>query len=271
MSRAENRTTNLLSSAAFAGMFVFGIVMALLGAVLPSLSGRLQFAPADIGALFLVMNAAMLASSLLLGLAMDRYGMKPPLALGPLLVAVALVIVSQAASLSGLWPAVILLGVGGGALNGATNTLVADLHDDARRKSAALNRLGIFFGFGALFLPFTIGAMLEKVAVEPLLIAAAALCAAAGIYSFVLRFPAPKQGHAFPIHDVPRFLRSSLVLTFAVLLFFESGVEFTLGGFISVYLTRDLSVGSVALASAVLAGYWASIMISRRRAQPVLG
>ena len=59
-------------------MFVFGIVMALLGAILPSLAGRLQFETADIGTLFLVMNGAMLASSLALGLAMDRFGMKPP-------------------------------------------------------------------------------------------------------------------------------------------------------------------------------------------------
>src|SRR5690606_4251923 len=46
----------LLSAAAYAGMFVFGIVMALLGAVLPALSGRLAFEVADIGRLLLYMN-----------------------------------------------------------------------------------------------------------------------------------------------------------------------------------------------------------------------
>ena len=70
-------------SAAYAGMFVFGIVMALFGASLPALAGRLEFQVADIGTLFLAMNGAMLVSSLALGLAMDRFGMKPPLALGP--------------------------------------------------------------------------------------------------------------------------------------------------------------------------------------------
>lgn len=148
-------------------------------------------------------------------------------------------------------------------MNGATNTLVADLHDDPHRKSAALNVLGVFFGFGALFLPFTIGALLSWFSVGSLLLAAAALCALAGVFAAALAFPAPKQGHTLPVADMPRFLRSPLVLAFAFLLFFESGVEFTLGGFISTYLTHDMAVTSVSAASWILAGYWASMMISR--------
>ena len=263
MPRSEIRRISLLSSAAYAGMFVFGIVMALLGAILPILAGHLQFKTADIGTLFLVMNAAMLASNLALGLAMDRFGMKPPLVIGSLFVAAALVLIMQAGTFGGLLPATVLLGIGGAALNGGTNTLVADLHEDPKRKSAALNVLGVFFGFGALFLPFAIGALLASVSLAPLLLIAAALCAAAGLFAASLRFPAPKQGNALPIADVPRFLRSPLVIVFALLLFFESGVEVTLGGFISTYLTKDMAVESMSEASWILAGYWASIMIAR--------
>jgi MFS transporter, FHS family, glucose/mannose:H+ symporter len=253
----------MLSIAAYSGMFVFGIVMALLGAILPALSERLHFAVADIGTLFLIMNFAMLICSLALGLAMDRFGMKPPLALGPLLVAAALVLIAYAQAFSDLFPAVALLGIGGGAVNGAANTLVADLHEDPRKKSAALNLVGVFFGFGALFLPFTIGALLARFSLATLLLAASLLCAAAGIYSLSLRYPPPKQAHRLPVADMPRFLRSPLVLIFAALLFFESGVEFTLGGFISTYLTHDMASSSVSMASWILAGYWAAVILSR--------
>lgn len=78
----------------------------------------------------------------------------------------------------------------------------------------------------------------------------------------MLRFPAPKQRHALPVAEMPRFARSPLVIAFAALLFFESGVEFTLGGFVSTYLVRQMAV-SAAAASWVLAAFWASIMISR--------
>ena len=118
----------MLSIAAYSGLFVFGIVMALLGAILPVLAEQLRFAVSDIGTLFLIMNFAMLVCSLLLGLAMDRFGMKPPLALGPLLVAAALVLIARTQVFSDLFPAVTLLGIGGAAVNGAANTLMADLH-----------------------------------------------------------------------------------------------------------------------------------------------
>ena len=263
MPMADVRSNDSLNGAACASMFVFGIVMAVLGAVLPLLASRLQIAASDIGKLFLVMNAAMLACSLLLGPAMDRFGMKPPLAVGPLLVAAALAVATRASAFVQLLPAVALLGIGGGALNGAANTLVADLHQDSRRKGAALNRLGIFFGFGALFLPFLIGAVLARFSIATLLIAVAALCGAVAVFSTFQHFPAPKQRHALSLAEVPRLLRSPLVLTFAFLLFFESGVEFTLGGFISTYLVRDIGLSSITLASWILAAYWASIMISR--------
>jgi fucose permease len=263
MPTPDNRRVALLSGAAYAGMFVFGIVMALLGAILPSLAERLRFDAADIGALFLAMNGAMLAASLVLGLAMDRFGMKPPMVVGPLLVSGAMALIVRASAFADLLPAVVLLGVGGGALNGATNTLVADLHDDPKQKGAALNILGVFFGFGALFLPFAIGALLAWFSVGSLLMAAAALCAGAGAFAAALPFPAPKQGHALPVGEMPRFLRSPFVLAFAILLFFQSGVEFTMGGFISTYLTQDMAVRSVSAASWILAGYWASVIVSR--------
>ena len=262
-SKPERSATGPLTASACSGMFVFGIVMALLGAVLPSLAGRLRFNVQDIGSLFLVMNFAMLLCSLALGVAMDRFGMKLPLALGPFLVAGALVWIARAGAFADLLPAVALLGVGGGALNGATNTLVADLHDDPQRKGAALNLLGTFFGFGALFLPFVIGALLASFALSRLLLAAALLTCAAGIFAGCLRFPRPKQQHRMPFAAIARLLRAPLLLAFAALLFFESGVEFTLGGFISTYLTGDLGVRSISLASWILAAYWASVMLAR--------
>src|SRR5690348_12037458 len=80
----------LLGGAANAGMLVFGVVMALLGAVLPALSARIGFDLAQAGQLFLVMNLCMLVCSLGLGPAMDRIGMKAPMTLGPLAVGGAL-------------------------------------------------------------------------------------------------------------------------------------------------------------------------------------
>lgn len=261
-SGVEPSRVGLLSGAAYAGMFVCGVMFALLGAVLPSLAARLSFTLADIGTLFLVMNFAMLVTSLVLGVVMDRFGMKAPLALGPLLVTAALVLIARAGEFAMLFPAVAMLGAGGGALNGSTNTLVADLHGDPRKKGAALNLLGVFFGFGALLLPFSIGSMMAWFGVNGLLLGCAVLCVAAGVFAVALRFPAPKQPAKLPIAEMPRFLRMPVVLTMAFLLFFQSGNEFLLGGYFTTFLTRELGL-EVQGASVALAAYWAAIMATR--------
>jgi fucose permease len=243
-------------------MFLFGIVMALLGAILPLLSGRLRFDLAQVGTLFLVMNAFMLVSSLALGPLMDRFGTKPPLALGPVLVGVALLAVAAAREYGTLLWAIGLLGLGGGALNSASNTLVASLHDDPRRKNAALNLLGVFFGFGALFIPFLIGLLLRALGLDEILRGAALLCLLVASHNTLVAFPALRQGQRPPRQEIGRLLRAPPVLVLGALLFFQSGSEFTLGGYSSTHLTRGAGM-SVPAASYAIAAYWAAIMLAR--------
>jgi fucose permease len=262
---ADSRESNgvaLLSATAYAGMLVFGVVMALLGAVLPSAATRLGFDLAQAGQLFLVMNFSMLVCSLGVGPTMDRFGMKAPMVLGSLAVGGALGMVAWAGSFPVLLTAVALLGLGGGALNGSTNTLVADLHTDAARKNAALNLLGMFFGFGALLLPFVIGWLSKRFGLTPILSTAAITCAGLAGWFACLRFPAAKQGGGMPFTAILSLLRMPVVWGFALLLFCESGNEFLLGGYISTYLTREIRL-TLSSASYALAGFWAAIMLAR--------
>lgn len=251
-----------LSASAYAGMFGFGIVMALLGAILPSLSNRLHFNLAQAGTLFLAMNAAMLLTTLALGPCLDRFGHKWPLAVAPLLVCGAVVLVANVSEFGGLVTAVILLGIGGGALNQTTNTLIADLHEGEHRKSVALNLLGVFFGFGALFVPFTIGALLRALGLTGILYIAAAVSVIPTLLSVPFSFPVARQSGGVPFPKILLLLRQPLVLLFSFLLFFESGNEFILGGYISTYLSRHLGA-SVSTASYLLAAYWAALMLGR--------
>jgi fucose permease len=251
-----------LSAAAYAGMFGFGIVMALLGAILPLISQRLHFDLAQAGGLFLIMNGAMLVTTFALGPLLDRFGIKPTFLLAPLFVAAALAMIANAGAFEALQVGVILLGIGGGALNQATNTLIADLHEDPRRKSAALNLLGVFFGFGALFVPFTIGTLLNVLGLANILYVAAILTLTTTAMSIVLAFPAPRQSAGVPMAEVLRLARQPLIITLALLLFLESGNEFVLGGYITSYLTRTLGA-TVPVASILLAVYWGALMFAR--------
>jgi len=243
-------------------MFLFGIAAALLGATLPLLSERLAFGLERVGTLFLVLNAGMLVSSFSLGALQDRFGMKPPLVAGPFGVGAALALVATAGSYATLLAAVLLLGVAGMAVNSSANALVADLHDEASAKTAALNRVGVFFGIGALVVPFAIGLLVRAVGLGPILLCAAALCAAVAVANARLDYPPAKQSAGLPPGELARLLRDPLVLLPGALLFFESGNEFILGGYTTTLLTREASVSIVA-ASYALAGFWAALMASR--------
>ena len=251
-----------LSIAAYTGMFTFGIVMALLGAILPLISQRLHFGLAQAGNLFVALNVAMLLTTLALGPLLDRFGMRPAFIVAPVFVAGAVCLIGGVATFGGLILAVVLLGIGGAALNQATNTLIADLNRDERKKGAALNLLGVFFGFGALFVPFTIGALLDVLGLKQILYAAAALTLVTVALSLRFSFPRPQQGGGVPFAQVMQLARQPLVIAFAVLLFFESGNEFILGGYITSYLTRTLGA-TVATASYLLAAYWGALMLAR--------
>lgn len=254
--------TGWLSASAFSGMFGFGIAMALLGAILPMISERLHFDLAQAGDLFLVMNATMLVGTFALGPMLDRFGIKLTFVIAPLFVAAALVLIAQSSSFEGLRVAIVLLGVGGGALNQATNTLIADLHEDERRKSSALNLLGVFFGFGALSIPFAIGALLGLLGLTNILYCAAVLVSFTTLLSLVLVFPAPRQSAGVPLREVLRLARQPLIIVLAFLLFFESGNEWALGGFITTHLTQSLGA-TMSTASWMLALYWSAMMSGR--------
>jgi fucose permease len=254
--------TAWLTRAAYSGMFFFGVVMAVLGAVLPVLAGQAHLELHQAGNLFLFMNFAMLISMLGAGPFMDRYGKKPVLVVGPVLVALALALIAGAAAYRTLIASVTLLGLGGGALNGGTNTLVADLHDDPREKSSALNLLGVFFGFGALFLPFVIGSLVKTLGLAAILYVTVAMSLVPASVFAALSFPPSRHAERLALVDVGRLAKNRLVLALGFLLFFESGSEFIMGGFTSSYLTRELGA-SVSAASYLLAVYWGAIMMGR--------
>jgi FHS family glucose/mannose:H+ symporter-like MFS transporter len=249
-----------LTASAFAGMFVFGIVMAILGAILPSLFDRLDLDKGQAGNLFLYMNFAMLVMSLLFGPIVDRFGFKLFLVLCALLVAAAFGFLAGASSYGPVVLAAVVLGFGGGGLNGGTNALVSDINPD--RRGSALNLLGIFFGFGALLMPFLIATLLGWTGLRTLLFLAAALGAVPLVLFASSTFPRAKQAQGFPLGRAAGIVRDPLLWLCAFILFFESGNEFTVGGWISTYLGEVF--GSPAAAAAlVLAGYWAAIMAGR--------
>ncbi len=255
-----------LQASIFAGAFVFGIVMSSLGALLPALTAALGLNKATAGTLFFGMNFAMLAGSVVFGPICDRYGFRVLLPASTLLVGGAFLILSNAGSYLEILSSLALLGFGGGALNGGANALLNDISPD--RRQSALNLLGIFFGFGALFTPFTIGSLLEAAGVGVILIGLGLLTMAPFILFALASFPAAKHQSGFKARELRSVLSSPLLYLFGLLLFFQSGNEFSVGGWVSTLLHEQHSMGAGEAAYA-LAAYWAAVMVGRLAASRI--
>src|SRR5262249_51634010 len=128
-------------------MFVFGVVLLLMGSLLPSL--RVSGARAgSLGSLPLI---GILAATILIGPLLDKVGAKPALAAGLALIVAAMTVIPSLVSYPALATTALVYGLGGGILNTATNALVSDL--SASGRGVALNLLGFSFSLGAVTAP----------------------------------------------------------------------------------------------------------------------
>jgi fucose permease len=243
----------LVFGAACVGMLLFGIVLTTLGAVLPSIIQRLGLDRAEAGSLLALMSLGILAGSLVFGPVVDRRGYKGILAAAVVLVALGLEGIAFARSIEMLAVSAIVVGLGGGVINGGTNALVADISAEGR--AAGLSYLGVFFGIGALGVPLVLGLLRGRFGDAGVVATFGALMAVAFVYFAAIRFPDPKQPQGFPLRQAAGLLRDPVLVMLGVILFFESGVEITVGGWTATYANQVLAL-SPERALYLLSLYW---------------
>ena len=243
----------LVFAAACVGMLVFGIVVTTLGAVLPSIIQRLGLDRTQAGSLLSLMTLGILAGSLVFGPVVDRRGYKGMLAAAVVLIALGLEGIAFAPSIALLAVAAIIIGFGGGVMNGGTTALVADISTEGR--AAALAYLGVFFGIGAFGVPLVLGLLRERFSDAGVVAGIGALVVLVLAYYAAIRFPEPKQPQGFPLRHAAALLRDPVIVLLGVILFFESGMEITVGGWTATYVNQELGL-SPERALYLLSLYW---------------
>ncbi len=260
--RGEQELDNrrVVFTAACLGMLIFGIVMTTLGPILPSIIERFELKKSDAGSLFLLMSLGMLVGSVVFGPVVDRYGFKWLLTVSAVLVFVGLEGIAFAGSLALLRGAVLLIGFGGGVINGGTNALVAEISKEGR--SAGLSILGIFFGLGAFGVPFALGILLERFSYSGIIGSVALLLVALVCFFALVRFPAAKQRQGFPIRQGLGLTKDVTLLLLGSLLFLQSGMEITVSGWTATYLKEGLELADNQ-AALYFSLFWAGMILAR--------
>jgi fucose permease len=206
------------------------------------------------------MTFGILVGSVVFGPIVDRNGYKGMLLLATALIVLGLEGIAFAPSLAWLRVAVALIGFGGGIINGGANALVADISIEGR--SAGLSLLGVFFGVGAVGVPFALSLLLGRFSYTAIIAAVGALVVVPLLITALTPFPAPKQPQGFPLAAAGQLVRDPVLLLMGLMLFLESGMEITVGGWAATFFTEELQVPEQR-ALVYLSLYWLGMMLTR--------
>lgn len=226
--------------AACLGMLLFGIGLITLGSVLPDLTAAHSLDAVRAGTLISFLPAGILVGSLLFGPAGDRYGYRILLTLSALLMAAGFGGLAFAARIPWLSFSVFHFGLGGGAINGATNAVVADISNEG--KGASLSLLGVFFGIGALGMPLLLSLLRQVTGYQTVVAGAAGLALLTALLFAAVRFPAPKQAGGLPLRQIGAFFSDITLLIIALFLFFQSALEGLINNWSTTYLTTRVAL-----------------------------
>lgn len=226
--------------AACLGILLFGMGLITLGSVVPHLREKFQLDEISSGALFSILPFGILVGSLVFGPICDKYGYKLLLSLACIFMFAGFEGIAYAPSHAILKISILFIGLGGGAINGATSALVSDISE--KDKGANLSLLGVFFGVGALGMPFLLG-VLENIFNFQQIVATVGIATFfAAVFYLLIKFPPPKQAQGFPLSHSVSLIKDGVLILIAFFLFFQSSFEAIINNWTTTYLTSQVSI-----------------------------
>jgi FHS family glucose/mannose:H+ symporter-like MFS transporter len=234
------RSSRAIFFCACAGMLLFGITLITLGSVAPALREKFQLDAIASGTLFSILPIGILLGSLFFGPFSDRYGYKIILILSCILIFIGFEGIAYSTSTDVLKVCIFLFGLGGGAINGATNAVVADISET--NKGANLSLLGVFFAIGALGMPSLLGLLEARYSFEAVVSAIGLLPVAVAILCAITKFPQPKQAKGMPFSSGFGLLKEGTLIAIGSCLFCVSSFEAIINNWTTTYLTEQLTI-----------------------------
>lgn len=225
------RSSGRLILAAILAIFVYGMIAATLGTVMPTFNLTAE----QKGSIALAQAIGLIIASLSAGPFVDNKGKKAALVTGLGLITLALFALPNSDGYTMYLLFFLLLGIGGGIVVTAANTLVSDISEE--RRASTLNFLNLFFGLGFMSTPF----VAAKVLTEPasLLYAAAALAGITFLVHMTTPMPPPTGERGFKMSEAGAVIGRPALWLLALLLFFYVATEVGLSNWLPQYLVTQ--------------------------------
>lgn len=250
-----------LVRSAMGGFFLLGGLIALLGALLPVWSYYVHFDLATTGSYFLAFNLGVFSAAMVARRILGKLGMQHLLAFACFLGGGTLLALAAILSPAGLIAPLILLGFCAGVLTTGLSWLMFDAMT-APMAGALLSLAGVFFGCGAAGFALLIWATVHILSAPGMLVLASLLPIGLGVLYARQKSLAQPALQAPPLRLSLRATRSPAAVLLSLALFFQSGNEWAVGGWLAIYWIHRLGVSSEA-ALLGLALYWIVLTLGK--------
>src|SRR5579872_1258090 len=254
----------MLITAAILAIFVYGMLAAMLGTILPDLSARVKLTPAQNGTIALAQAIGLIIASVAVGPLIDYEGKKIGLVLGLVLITIGLFLLPNSKGYGTIIGSLFLLGIGGGIIVTGANALVSDISPEHR--GTTLNLLNLFFGLGGLATPFISANLLKRNSFR-LCYTVAVLSGLTLVFHIVTPMPAPAGGAPQLFAGASQLIGSGVLWMLAALLFLYVSCEVGVWNWLVRHLVaqgipeaRALNVLSLGFALGLLIG---RVVVSR--------
>ncbi len=256
----------MLMVAASLAIFIYGMIAAMLGTVLPNLSERFQLTPSQNGTIALAQALGLVLASLAVGPLLDNEGKKVGLILGLIFICIVLFALPRVPGFHGILFLLFLLGVGGGIVVTAANALVSDIGEAHR--ATALNLANLFYGLGAIATPFIAANFFKKNWVR-LCYMIAWLSVITLAIEAVIQMPPPVHADRFILADAVTVLGHPLLFLIALFLFLYITCEVGIWNWLPRHLIAQGFSESKAL-NILSVGFALGLLIGRVAVLPIL-
>jgi fucose permease len=256
----------VLIFAAILAIFVYGMIAAMLGTILPDLSDRFRLTPAQNGTIAFAQALGLMVASLGVGPLLDNQGDKMGLILGLAFIALALVALPRSPGFRSIVFLLFLLGVGGSIVVTGANALVSGVSEAHR--ATALNLVNLFFGLGGLATPFISANLFKKNWVR-LCYTVASLTVVTLAIQAVAKMPAPAASSGFILADAGPVLGRPLLFLLGAFLFLYVSCEVGVWNWLPRHLIAQGIPESRAL-NILSLGFALGLLIGRVGVSPIL-
>jgi MFS transporter, FHS family, glucose/mannose:H+ symporter len=255
---------------ALAGFFISGILLAFLGAILPSWGHHVSSDYPTIALYFVGMIAGLLGSVWISPPLLARKGIGWTLAFACGLSSAAFVYLAFVSPPFSPWwrvAGLAVIGLSAGVLHTAIFHAISPMyrHDPA----ATINLSGILFGLGCLTVALLVSGTFYMYTAEAILAWIAVIPGLFGWFYVRARFAPQPVPHHPPLRAIFVEMRSPGAVLFSLLLFFQFGNEWAIAGWLPLFLSQRLGI-SPATSILMLAMYWMALLIGRVAAQWIL-